>query len=88
MIFLVNEISVLDKALINGENLDSIAETASHAEWAREVLLRYPEFSSENARAILEKEIGKVFLEVLSDAGVFKRNEEGRSAFNRFTDTL
>ena len=85
---LANEISVLEKALINGENLDSIAETASHAEWAREVRLRYPEFSSENARAILEKEIGKVFLEVLSDAGVFKRNEEGRSAFNRFTDTL
>ena len=85
---LANEISVLEKALINGENLDLIAETASHAQWARDVLLRHPEFSCENARAILEKEIGKVFLDVLSDAGVFKRNEEGRAAFNRFTDTL
>jgi UDPglucose--hexose-1-phosphate uridylyltransferase len=40
------------------------------------------------ARAILDKEIGRVFLEVLCDAGVFKRNEEGQSAFDRFVDFL
>ena len=85
---LANEISILEKALINGEDLDAIPETASHAKWAREVVMRHPEFSSENARAILEKEIGRVFLEVLCDAGVFKRNEEGQAAFDRFIDTL
>ena len=85
---LANEISVLEKALLNGENLDEIPETVAHAEWARDVLARHSEFSSENARAILDKEIGKVFLEVLCDAGVFKRNEEGQAAFDRFIKCL
>ena len=85
---LANEISVLEKALLNGENLNEIPETASHAEWAKDVLARHPEFSSENARAILDMEIGKVFSEVLCDAGVFKRNEEGQAAFDRFVDYL
>lgn len=85
---LANEISVLEKALLNGEDLDSVPETASHAAWAREVLARHPEFSSENARAILDMEIGKVFLEVLCDAGVFKRNAKGQGAFDRFISML
>ncbi len=85
---LANEISILEKALLNGEDLDAISETASHAEWARDVLLRHHEFSNENARAILDMEIGKVFLEVLCDAGVFKRNEEGQAAFDRFINCL
>ena len=49
---------------------------------------RYPDFSKDNARAILEKEIGKVFLEVLSDAGVFKRDDEGKKAFLRFVGSI
>lgn len=85
---LANEIAVLERALLNGEDLDAIPETASHAAWAREVMARHPEFSSENARAILDAEIGRVFLEVLMDAGVYKRNEDGQSAFDRFIASL
>jgi UDPglucose--hexose-1-phosphate uridylyltransferase len=85
---LANEIVALEKAMLNGEDLESNPETVSHAIWAREVLARHPEFSAENARAILEQEIGKVFREVLCDAGVFKRNEEGQKAFDRFVANL
>lgn len=85
---LANEIAVLERALLNGEDLDAMPETASHAAWAREVMARHPEFSSENARAILDAEIGRVFLEVLMDAGVYKRNEDGQSAFDRFIASL
>ncbi len=85
---LANEISVLEGALLNGDDLDAIPETASHAAWAREVLARHPKFSSDNARAILDMEIGKVFLEVLCDAGVFKRDAEGQCAFDRFISML
>ena len=85
---LANEIAFLERALLNGESLDSIPETASHAEWAREVMARHPEFSKKNSRAILDMEIGRVFLEVLCDAGVFKRNEEGKAAFDRFISSL
>ena len=41
---------------------------------------------SDNAEAILKEEIGRVFLEVLRDAGVFKRTPEGKAAFIRFID--
>lgn len=85
---LANEIVALEKAMLNGEDLESNPETVSHAIWAREVLASHPEFSAENARAILEQEIGKVFREVLCDAGVFKRNEEGQKAFDRFVANL
>lgn len=33
---------------------------------------------------ILRDEIGKVFMQVLEDAGVYKRTPEGKSAFLRF----
>ena len=85
---LANEIVALENAMLVGEDLYSIPETASHATWAKDVLLRHPEFSKENAREILEEEIGRVFLEVLCDAGVYKRNEEGQCAFDRFIASL
>ena len=85
---LANEIVALEKAMLGGENLDTVPEIASHVEWAREVLVRHPEFSFENAREILEQEIGDVFLEVLCDAGVFKRNPKGQAAFDKFINCL
>ena len=85
---LANEIAVLEKAILDGADLEGTPETASHAEWAREVVARHPELCSDNARAILESEIGDVFLEVLMDAGVYKRDEAGRAAFDRFIASL
>jgi UDPglucose--hexose-1-phosphate uridylyltransferase len=40
--------------------------------------------SSSNVRQILRQEVGKVFSEVLEDAGVFKRTPDGNAAFDRF----
>ena len=85
---LAKELLTLEKMMLAGEDLDACPETASHAEWARCILLRHPEFSAENASTIIEEEVGRVFLEVLEDAGVFKRTEEGMRAFGRFIDTL
>ena len=85
---LANEIVALEKAMLCGANLEEMPETATHAEWAKDVLNRHPEFSPENAREILEQEIGEVFLEVLCDAGVFKRNSEGQAAFDKFINCL
>ncbi len=85
---LATELSVLETALLNGDDLLSRPETASHAEWALEVLKKHSDFTRENARAILEQEVGEVFLNVLMDAGVFKKNEEGGAAFDRFIATL
>ena len=45
-------------------------------------------FTKENAEEILQQEIGKVFVKVLEDAGVYKCTEEGRKAFDRFVSVL
>ncbi|MGN0669244.1 MAG: UDP-glucose--hexose-1-phosphate uridylyltransferase, partial [Oscillospiraceae bacterium] len=71
---LAKEISLLETAMLNGENFRDYPELVGHAEWADDILRQYPDFNKENAWEILEHEIGKVFLEVLEDAGVFKRN--------------
>lgn len=81
---LSKEMVMLEKAMLGGEDLRGIPELTCHAEWAAEVLSRHPEFSESTARGILEQEIGRVFLEVLEDAGVYKRNAQGREAFLRF----
>ena len=85
---LAKEISLLEDAMLNGKNLYACPELTHHAEWADEILKRYPDFCKENARVILEQEIGKVFLKVLEDAGVFKRNDEGKNAFTKFIKTI
>lgn len=41
-----------------------------------------------NVDSIIQNEIGKVFLNVLLDAGVFKRTPEGQKAFDKFIKTL
>ena len=54
----------------------------------KEVLASHPEFSKDNAQEILRQEVGAVFEQVLCDAGVFKRDEEGKKAFARFVSSL
>lgn len=85
---LAKEIALLEDAMLNGENLYAIPELTHHAEWAEDILKRYLDFCKENARAILEQEIGKVFLEVLEDAGVFKRTDTGKKAFLNLVSSL
>ena len=85
---LSKEMVMLEKAMLGGEDLRGIPELTCHAEWAADVLARHPEFSEGTARGILEQEIGRVFLEVLEDAGVYKRTPEGQAAFMRFVDSV
>lgn len=78
------ELDVLKKAMLQHEDLTANPQTASHAVWAAEVQKQHPEFCEENAEAILQAEVGKVFEQVLCDAGVFKRDEAGKTAFLKF----
>lgn len=82
------ELDALKSALLNGDDLSADPKTASHAAWAAEFLPRHPEFSADNALKVIKAEVGKVFEQVLLDAGVFKRDEEGQAAFIRFIDSL
>ena len=85
---LKKELGDLAKAMCEKEDLRKNEELAKHADWAEDILKRYPDFGSNNADEILKKETGLVFSKVLEDAGVYKRNEKGQAAFQRFINIL
>ena len=85
---LATELSILRDAMLSGADIAADERIASHADWAKEVLAAHPEFNADNAMDIIHAEVGKVFGQVLEDAGVFKRTESGKEAFKRFVSTL
>jgi UDPglucose--hexose-1-phosphate uridylyltransferase len=82
------ELEAVKTALLNGDDLCANPQTASHAAWAAEFLPRHPEFCADNAMEIIRAEVGAVFEQVLLDAGVFKRDADGRAAFGRFIASI
>lgn len=85
---LKTEMAQLRQALLTGADIRSQEELAKHADWVEEFLPRYERIDEKNVDEILRKEIGLVFMQVLEDAGVYKRTEEGQQAFDRFIQTL
>ena len=85
---LAAELEAVRQALLSGEPLEDNPLTQAHADWAKALLNRHPEFNAENAMDIIRAEVGAVFEQVLCDAGVFKRDEAGQAAFDRFIQTI
>jgi UDPglucose--hexose-1-phosphate uridylyltransferase len=86
---LKEELNILKESLINKTSDISDNETvAKHSEWYKYILGKYSNISAENAEGILKSEVGLKFSEVLNHAGVFKRNEQGLAAFDKFINTL
>mgnify|MGYP002793827282 FL=1 len=94
---LKDEMAALGQALLDGANLREDEVLAKHADWVEEFLPKYGftagnglegEVTPERLQEILRTEIGLVFLEVLTDAGVYKCTEEGRAAFERFVGAV
>ncbi|MEG1620514.1 MAG: galactose-1-phosphate uridylyltransferase, partial [Oscillospiraceae bacterium] len=73
---------------LNKTTINSTDNIFKHKEWIEEILQQYSDINSENIDIILQNEIGAVFVKVLEDAGVFKKNQMGITAFNRFLATL
>ncbi len=62
--------------------------SAPHAAWACELAAAHPEVSAETVEDIVRAGVGEVFGHVLEDAGVYKWDDEGRAAQQRFIDAL
>ena len=80
---LKEELSAVANALVSGADLRADERTAKHADWAEGFRGKYT-ITADNALDIVEKETGLVFARVLEHAGVYKRTQEGKSAFLRF----
>lgn len=94
---LKDEMADLEQAILDGVDIRADEKLAKHADWVEKFLPKYGftagsglegEISPEKLHEIVQTEIGLVFKEVLTDAGVYKCTEEGRAAFMRFVDTV
>ena len=84
---LKGEMEALERAILSGARLSESEQTAKHAAWLASFRSSYT-FTEENTHAILLEEIGKTFVRVLEDAGVYKNTPAGDAAFMRFVDAV
>ncbi|MGN0166009.1 MAG: UDP-glucose--hexose-1-phosphate uridylyltransferase [Lachnospiraceae bacterium] len=88
---LKNEMILLADALKNGKAVSDIEEIAKHEQWIAELKSKHGDFvlmSEEKINEILRMEIGNVYCSILEQAGVYKRDADGKAAFLRFIDTV
>ena len=85
---LKEEIEALKEAMLAGDDLRGSELLEKHADWVDEFKGKYDKIDSANIDEILQREIGLVFMQVLEDAGVYKRTAKGQEAFDRFIANL
>ena len=79
-----------EMAAVRAELLKGTADIAGmeaiekHADWYKRVRAAHPAVTEADVDGILRDEIGAVFLQVLTHAGVFKRDAAGMAAFDRW----
>ncbi|SDD16041.1 UDPglucose--hexose-1-phosphate uridylyltransferase [Paenibacillus sp. UNCCL117] len=91
---LKDELELAAGALTGELQPDAIAADAQHplhkhASWLQELARKHGTAQTrEQAALTLQAEVGRKFESVLTDAGVFKRNDAGQEAFRRFVRQL
>ena len=85
---LKQEMEELKRAILEKQTIHENELLKKHAHWVEEFIPKYKKINDETIDTILEEEIGLVFLQVLEDAGVFKRTSNGKEAFHRFINIL
>ena len=85
---LKGELEALGEAIVSGADLRADETLKKHADWVDEFKGSYDSITKDNVDEILRQEVGKVFCQVLEDAGVFKCTDEGLAAFRRFVGVL
>lgn len=85
---LKDELELLTEYILEKKDIRSNETLQKHADWVEGFLPDYPDLNPDNIDGILKQEVGKVFCQVLEDAGVYKCTEEGMNAFGRFIAAL
>lgn len=80
---LKDELLEVEKYLLGEYN--NIADY--HKVWADQIK-EHRDVKSSTVHRIVQEEVGKVFVRVLEDAGVYKQNREGKLAFKRFVESI
>lgn len=72
------------------ENLNDLpGDLKIHEKWYREIREKHKDIHDEEIiKNTLRDEVGHVFAQVLNDSGVFKRNNQGFEAFDKFSESV
>ena len=85
---LKSEMDSLKTALLEGKYIRNDEVLGKHADWVDEFMAKHKDFNKDNAEEIIRQEIGLVFSEVLTDAGVYKDDDNGRKGILRFIERV
>ena len=84
---LKDEMELMCSAILENKDFADISEIEKHKEWFESFKESY-EFTADNVLGIIKTEIGKTFVNVLRDAGVYKDSADGRLAFMKFIKSI
>ncbi len=79
------ELKKVQEFILEGKDIASDDQIEKHSEWVNSFKDKYA-FTEENIDTIIKAEVGKVFTKCLEHAGVYKRDEKGMAAFERFVE--
>lgn len=82
------EMDILSDYILNNKDIRSNEEIKKHADWAYNFIPKYKSITKDNINEILQQEIGKTFVKVLEDAGVYKCTPDGMKGFMKFIQQL
>ncbi len=82
------EMDILKEYILEGKNIEKNKQIIKHNNWVKSFINNYNKITKENIDDIIKREIGKTFLNVLENAGVFKRDEKGQKGFEKFINSL
>ena len=82
------ELSNLGEAILENREFSSDPVLGKHYNFSQEIRKKYQNISKDTVEEIVRAEVGKVFLMVLRDAGIFKEDEAGKEGFRRFIASL
>lgn len=82
------ELQIIEDDILDGGDALCDSRIAHHAEWLGGFIGELKGAGRDAVHRRLEQEVANVFLDVLEDAGVYKRTDEGRDALRRFLKTL
>ena len=78
------ELEAVKSYILGAVSIETVAEY--HRPWAEELKSKYT--GDINIHSFMELEVGKKFIRVLEDAGVYKLNDDGIKGFKRFVRSL
>jgi UDPglucose--hexose-1-phosphate uridylyltransferase len=82
-----SELKLLKDCLVNHKNISNYKDLEKHSSFYNYLKSNYS-ITKDKVDDIVKKEVGLVFVSCLEDCGVFKQNETGFEAFERFINSL